>query len=152
MTTEQAASFIGTKALRAAPMTLGAYVVYRGWVLRPTENPFDEGYLTKDIDREHIDFIPKAVFESTYRVAPALGDAALTPYQVGVVVELADMEQKLKRLRDFITYTDEYGHLPAEERARIRAQVVVMEQHIELLLQRAAQFAPREYQPEVEPA
>lgn len=58
--------YIGTKMVKAAPMTRGAYNEYRGWAIPADENPSDEGYLIEYPDG-YISWSPKTQFEDTYR-------------------------------------------------------------------------------------
>lgn len=74
--------YIGTKTLRASPMTRGEYNAYRGWVLVEGEAPNDAGYLVEydptvpnspANDPRHAGYIswsPKDVFEATYSEIP----------------------------------------------------------------------------------
>lgn len=68
--------YIGTKVLKATPMTRGEYIRYRGWDMPSNEDPADEGYLVeykdggKPNDSRHEGYIswsPKDVFERSYR-------------------------------------------------------------------------------------
>ncbi len=73
--------YIGTKLLKAKPMTRGEYNAYRGWTLPKNENPTDEGYLVEyrdggvPNDTRHAGYIswsPKDVFDKAYRPTEAL--------------------------------------------------------------------------------
>ena len=59
-------TYIGTKIIKAKPMTRGEYNTHRGWEIPENENPFDEGYLVQ-YDNEYISWSPKDVFETAYR-------------------------------------------------------------------------------------
>ena len=68
--------YLGTKLVKAAPMTRAAYNSYRGWELPADENGSDDGYLVEYTDGgqtnhpDHAGYIswsPKAVFERAYR-------------------------------------------------------------------------------------
>ncbi len=70
--------FVGTKYLRATPMTRGEYNAYRGWTIPGNENPNEAGYLVeyedggKANDSRHAGYIswsPADVFEKAYRLA-----------------------------------------------------------------------------------
>lgn len=58
--------YIGTKMIRAVPMSRGAYNEYRGWTIPANENPEDEGYLVRYPDG-YESWSPKEVFEEAYR-------------------------------------------------------------------------------------
>ena len=68
--------YIGTKVLKAIPMTRGEYNRYRGWDMPSNEDPADDGYLVeyedggKPNDSRHEGYIswsPNDVFERSYR-------------------------------------------------------------------------------------
>lgn len=69
-------TYIGTKVVRAMPMTRRAYNDYRGWGLPANENGDDAGFLVEYLDGgqandpRHVGYIswsPEAVFERAYR-------------------------------------------------------------------------------------
>lgn len=57
--------YIGTKVLKAKPMTREEYNELRGWTVPADENPDDAGYLT-DNGAGHLQWQPKAVFEDAF--------------------------------------------------------------------------------------
>ena len=68
--------YIGTKIIRAIPMTRAAYNNYRGWTVPEDENPADEGYLVEYEDSptkntpnhdNYVSWSPKDVFDRAYR-------------------------------------------------------------------------------------
>lgn len=70
-------SYIGTKQLKARPMTRGEYNAYRGWETPQNENPGDPGYLVEYLDggkpnderhEGYISWSPADVFERAYRL------------------------------------------------------------------------------------
>lgn len=91
--------YIGTKELKATPMTLGVYNEYRGWKLPEDEDPNTEGYLVEYIDggkpndkrhEGYISWSPKDVFEKAYKVANTPLDRMYIEYK-----ELMDKHNKL---------------------------------------------------------
>lgn len=73
--------FIGTKQLRAQPLTRGQYNAFRGWPVPADENPDDEGYIVEYQDggkpntpqfAGYISWSPKEQFEKAYRVCHAM--------------------------------------------------------------------------------
>lgn len=95
--------YIGTKQLKATPMTLGAYNEYRGWKQPENEDPNAEGYLVeyqdggKPNDERHEGYIswsPKDVFERAYKVAENHVDRML--------IEQADLVDKLEKGTSFL--------------------------------------------------
>lgn len=74
-------TFIGTKMIKARPMSRAAYNYYRGWELPADENGDDEGYLVEYLDggqKNHpshdgyVSWSPVAVFDNAYRLANRL--------------------------------------------------------------------------------
>ena len=58
--------YIGTKALKASPMDLGEYNLYRGWTMPPAENPDAKGYLVRYPDG-YESWSPADAFEESYK-------------------------------------------------------------------------------------
>lgn len=58
--------YIGTKEIKAKPMTRGEYNIFRGWKIPEDESPADEGFLVEYSDG-YISWSPKKVFEEAYR-------------------------------------------------------------------------------------
>lgn len=74
--------FIGTKIVKAEPMTRQAYNDYRGWTVPADEDPADDGYLVEYTDggkpnvqdrAGYVSWTPKEQFDKAYRpyAAPA---------------------------------------------------------------------------------
>ena len=63
--------YIGTKLVKASPLTLGAYNEYRGWEMPENENPADEGYLVTYPDG-YESWCPKKQFEEANRKTVAM--------------------------------------------------------------------------------
>ena len=59
--------YIGTKRIKAKPMTRGEYNKYRSWITPENENPNDEGYLVKYYPDGYQSWSPKEAFENAYR-------------------------------------------------------------------------------------
>ena len=55
--------YIGTKIIKARPMTRGDYNDYRGWQIPADEDPLDEGYLM-EYENGHVQWLPKEMFET----------------------------------------------------------------------------------------
>lgn len=82
-------TYIGTKVIKATPMTRELYNAYRGWPLPIDENGDDLGYLVEYVDDgkanhpDHTGYIswsPAEVFERAYRAVDSgisFGDALL---------------------------------------------------------------------------
>lgn len=85
--------YIGTKLVKAKPMTRGEYNTYRGWRIPENENPKDKGYLVEYSDY-YITWSPKEVFERAYI---AVDDNEELPSGVSI---------GFKMVEEFIAYTD----------------------------------------------
>lgn len=59
-------TYIGTKIIKAKPMTRGEYNRYRGWEIPENENPEDAGYLVEYSDG-YQSWSPEKQFEDAYR-------------------------------------------------------------------------------------
>lgn len=97
-------TYIGTKIIRALPMTRQEYNDYRGWQLPADENGDDEGYLVEYVDggkandQRHAGYIswsPKDVFERSYRPMQGHG---LPSHQQRVAEEKYELNEKLGKL------------------------------------------------------
>lgn len=85
------AKYIGTKLIKAKPMTRGEYNAYRGWTLPKNENPDDDGYLIVYVDSDdYASWSPKDVFDRAYRSC----DGGMT---FGGAIELLKMGFKVAR-------------------------------------------------------
>lgn len=105
-----AAHYIGSKLVKAQPMTRLEYNEYRGWDLPQDENGADEGYLVEYQDggpRNHpdhsgyISWSPKAQFDAGYA---EIGHLDGMPAHVQRVYgEEADLAKRLGALRIFMS-------------------------------------------------
>lgn len=85
------AKYIGSKVIKAKPMTRGEYNEYRGWKIPENENPQDEGYLVVYVDSDdYVSWSPKDVFDRAYRSF----DGGM---QFGSAIELMKMGFKVAR-------------------------------------------------------
>ena len=75
--------YIGTKTIKATPMTRQEYNEYRGWELPADEDGGDEGFLVEYMDggqsnhpdhEGYISWSPKAVFERAYQLQPDIAE------------------------------------------------------------------------------
>ena len=85
------AKYIGTKLIKAKPITRGEYNKYRGWTIPENENPADEGYLVVYVDSDNYEsWSLKDVFDRAYRSC----DGGMT---FGGALELLKMGFKVAR-------------------------------------------------------
>ena len=74
-------TYLGTKIIKAEPMTRQEYNDYRGWQLPDDEDGTDEGYLVEYLDggkpnhpghAGYISWSPKAQFDAAYRLTTGM--------------------------------------------------------------------------------
>ena len=132
--------YTGTKVIKAKEMSRGEYNKLRGWVTPSDENPEDAGYLVEYVGQgnpNHADFSnyiswsPKQVFEEAYKPSG-------TPAE-RVLLEQAELEDKLRRLNDF-TKVSTFDLLASEEKTLLRMQLEVMRTYSSILGLRIARF------------
>ncbi len=131
--------YVGTKIIKATPMTRGDYNVYRGWDIPADENPEDTGYLVEYIDGGqsnhpkhdgYISWSPSAVFEGAYL---PMGDVSDCPDWVQrLVAEKAQLDDRLSKL---IAYLDSV-ELVSPHILKLREQESLMRSLSDLLAER----------------
>ena len=91
-------TYIGTKLIKAKPMTRADYNIYRGWELPSDEDGADEGFLVEYLDggksnmpdrQGYVSWSPKDVFDKAYRSTTAL--------TFGQAIEALKIGQKVTR-------------------------------------------------------
>lgn len=140
-------TFVGTKMVNATPMTRAEYNDFRGWQLPADENGADEGYLVEYLDggkpntpqyASYVSWSPKVQFEAAYL---HVGDIDhLPPHQQRVIGEKAQLDDRLAKLRAFLSGPAP-GLVAADELARLENQVAAMTQYTMTLAQRIAAFS-----------
>lgn len=80
--------YVGTKIIKAEPMTRGEYNQYRGWQIPENENPADEGYHVVYPDG-YESWCPKKQFDEAYRRIRRL--------TFGIAIELLKKGKKVAR-------------------------------------------------------
>lgn len=140
-------TYIGTKMLKAEPMTREEYNHYRGWSMPPDEDGTDEGYLVEYLDGgesnhpEHAGYIswsPADVFERTYHVVPnAEGIEDLIPRDQRVVAEHAQLLGRFEKLQVFMK-NRLFKTLPLLVRQNLRQQSRAMRAYLNALEWRIA--------------
>jgi len=104
--------FIGTKIIKARPMTRGEYNSYRGWEIPTDENPDDVGYLVEYTDGgqvnhpAHVGYIswsPKEVFDKAYvGMDTDFGTTEVPAHLLRLSGERAELADRLEKLKTFI--------------------------------------------------
>ncbi len=126
-------TYIGTKLIKATPMTRQAYNDLRGWTVPADENPADDGYLVEYLDggkpnvagfEGYVSWSPKAQFEAAY---VEIGDARLLQaYQLRVAGEKAELDARREKLFAF-TKTSTFDALDRREKSLLSRQLVLMD-------------------------
>lgn len=107
-------SYIGTKAIKAKPMTRGAYNEYRGWEMPANEDASEMVYLVEYAPDplsppnhpDHAGYIsmsPKHVFEEAYKIAET--------YKDRLMIETLDLRDRMTKLKAAL----DGGKVPATE-------------------------------------
>lgn len=122
--------YLGTKLVKAQPMTRGVYNTYRGWDIPANEDPTDDGYLVEYLDggtpnhKDHEGYIswsPKDVFERSYKPAETPKDR--------VVIEITELEEKIKKLQEFIDTPSFFRVLDDRAQRLLVEQVPIMKEY-----------------------
>lgn len=136
-------TYVGTKIIKAQPMTRQEYNDYRGWQSPADEEGTDEGYLVEYVDggesnhpnhNGYISWSPKDVFERAY-VDMDLSAAEfdeLPPHVQRVYAEIHQLDERENRLVDF-GGTKAFQELSYEQKALLNIQGCVMGAYGEIL-------------------
>ena len=123
-------SYIGTKQIKAKPMTRLFYNLYRGWDLSADENGDDEGMLIEYVDggaanhpdhSGYISWSPLAVFTNTYRQDDTFLERLL--------IEKEELSNKVTKLFTAL----EAGSIPEEAVAINQLQLSIMNSYLQVL-------------------
>lgn len=126
--------YIGTKELKAQPMSLGEYNQYRGWDLPANEDAHAPGYLVEYLDggkandtrhEGYISWSPQEVFEKHYRLAESFKDR--------VIIEALDLEEKIEKLKKFIDTPSFFRELTERNQELLKEQHKAMEMYFNIL-------------------
>lgn len=133
--------YIGTKRLKATPMTLGEYNLKRGWTIPADENPNKEGYFVQYSD-DYVSWSPKDVFEESYVVEKGhLFEYEFPePHQQRVSSEAKELADKITKLTDFINSNPFFAKISADEKRRLKLQLTTMECYYSILVERMENF------------
>nr|WP_311470171.1 hypothetical protein [uncultured Porphyromonas sp.] len=132
--------YVGTKEIRATPMSRRDYNDLRGWTLPEDEDGDDEGYLVEYTDggkanvegfRGYISWSPKDVFERAYNPQES--------YEDRIRVKLKDVKRDISILGDTVRIGEHYGDLDAKEKKIITEQIRLLKRY-EILLRDRLQY------------
>lgn len=137
--------YIGTKIIKAKPMTRGDYNDYRGQQIPADEDPMDEGYLM-EYENGHEQWLPKEMFETDYieydkNKLPATAVSMIsTDYKERFKAEYAQLVIRYEGLKGMLKKWDD-GTLefePTCPRSIYNMQIKAMSEYIAVLEARAA--------------
>jgi len=142
-------AYLGTKLIKAQPLTRLEYNLLRGWDLPADENGSDAGFLVEYVDggkanhpnyAGYISWSPADVFARAYQAITLPANyAALAPHQQRVALEKAELDDRQAKLGAFVG-GNFFVTLPEAERARLRKQHRIMSELSEILRERIAAF------------
>jgi hypothetical protein len=123
------ATYVGTKAVHALPMTRAAYLGLRGWPLPADEDGSDDGYFIEYASggkanlagfTGYVSWSPKDVFEEAYQ---ELGrDLPRPTHEDRMRAELDELSDRLSKLGQFIRHNPIFGTLEPLEQERMTEQ------------------------------
>lgn len=137
--------YIGTKIVKAEPMTRGDCNNYRGWQIPADEDPMDEGYLM-EYENGHEQWLPKEMFETDYieydkNKLPATAVVMIsTDYKERFKAEYAQLVIRYEGLKGMLKKWDD-GTLefePTCPRSIYNMQIKAMSEYIAVLEARGA--------------
>lgn len=149
-------TYIGTKTVKAHPMTRGEYNAYRGWTPPEGEDQTVEGYLVEyepDGNPNHEDhagyitWSPGSAFEAAYRIA--------NDWHERLLIEAQQLAERLAALNAFIASGDAHDTLPWLDRDLLDKQRQYMTGYADVLRQRLERAPPdvlHTDEPDVNPA
>jgi hypothetical protein len=138
-------TYLGTKLVKAEQMTRFEYNNYRGWNV-PVDEDDEEGYLVEYLDggkpnhgshAGYISWSPKDVFEYSYTPVGEQGE--FLPHEYRVVIEKAQLDVRIEKLRTFIA-GPVYESVYAAEQDRLQAQLTKMLDLSDILAERIEAF------------
>jgi len=133
----EVATYVGTKVVRAAPMSRQSYNDLRGWIVPVGENPEDEGYLVEYVDggqpnvpefTGYISWSPKNVFERAYSFSAVPEPKKQLSRVERMQAEWSELDGNVQRLTAFLG-TDFFKSLPREEQSDLTEQHMHMKDY-----------------------
>jgi hypothetical protein len=124
-------TYIGTKIIRAKPMSCAEYNQERGWMVPANENPADEGYLVEYADG-CVSWSPKAQFDNAYVLVGDIDGGSLAPHEVRVLAEQAELANRTAKLKAFIG-TGAFQRLDEEDQSLLVSQLEWMYGYLRVL-------------------
>lgn len=143
-------TFIGTKIIKAKPITRGEYNAYRGWTPPAGEEQDVEGYLVEYTDggtpnhpahAGYVSWSPKEQFDGAYIEVPPSAGEPFAPHQLRVVAEKAQLDERREKLLAFIQSSPVFKTLSLSEAGLLKDQWEVMCHYSVILGARIAAFS-----------
>lgn len=140
--------YIGTKIVKAEPMTRAQYNTFRGWNLPLDEDGSDAGYLVEYLDggkpnvathAGYVSWSPAEQFNAAYIQMPE-GSEKFPPHQQRVFAEKSSLDDKVEKLDKFVYTSNVFHGLDEDEKNRLIAQLLAMQNYSEILADRIANF------------
>lgn len=109
----------------------------------PVGDSLQEGYKVVYEDG-YTSWSPKDTFEKAYRkiktLEDLLGIVAKKDYQIRVIEEAEDLQDKILLLEIFITSNNIYKELSIDEQIRLKQQLMAMQYYLTILVERIENF------------
>lgn len=118
--------YIGTKVIKAEPMTMTEAQKVLGVEIRPATVE-EDGYLVEYKDG-YKSWSPKSVFEEAYKPADTFLDR--------LAVEQQELTEKVDKLRKFLTVEDAQMKVGSFQFVRMTEQLEAMEKYLNILTRR----------------
>jgi hypothetical protein len=111
--------------------------------------PVAGGYFVEYEDG-YVSYSPAEAFEKGYTRLPDV--TGFEPHQQRVIIEHAELHEKLFELREFIHGNPIFETLPAAEQGRLNRQLQTMNLYEDALLESIEAFSPETFGPTAQPA
>lgn len=149
--TQAATTYIGTKVIRATPMSRLDYNTLRGWDLPSDENGDDAGFLVEYMDggqanhpdyAGYISWSPSAVFNAAYIPAQGEYPTDAPAFLQRIWIELQQLSHHIRQLDEFIKNSPTFEALTDLQQSLLTLQFNTMIQYEQIILMRVNDMAP----------
>lgn len=126
-------TYVGTKTIRATPMTLGHYNHHREWQIPSNEDPDRLGYMVQYPDG-YVSWSPKEVFEASYQAMDITGEGSQggPTWHDRLLVEKDELLGRLDKLTTFLAGPLFKG-LDEEQQGLLMEQMTAMSSYFSIL-------------------
>lgn len=132
-------TYIGTKIIRAKPMTHQQFQRERSAVVAPeSDDPPVEGYLVEYADG-YVSWSPKAQFDEAYVLVGDIEGNCLAPHEIRVLAEQAEQANRTAKLKALIG-TGAFQKLSEEDQSLLVSQLEWMYGYLRVLGARVERF------------